>query len=93
MSEASTKFGIDSSISLDHGKGIGRRAVERVKQAPTANNILLFLVAFRILNALSIRTFFQPDEYFQSLEPAWNIAFGVNSGAWITWVRTITRCQ
>ena len=51
-----------------------------------SQNILLFLIAFRILNALSIKTFFQPDEYFQSLEPAWQIAFGEGSGAWITWV-------
>lgn len=50
-------------------------------------NILYLLVAFRICNALLIRTFFQPDEYFQSLEPAWDIAFGPASGAWITWVR------
>ena len=50
-------------------------------------DILLFLIAFRILNALSVSTFFQPDEYFQSLEPAWQIAFGEDSGAWITWVR------
>jgi phosphatidylinositol glycan class B len=50
-------------------------------------NVIYFLLAFRICNALLIRTFFQPDEYFQSLEPAWNIAFGPSSGAWITWVR------
>ena len=49
----------------------------------------MFLVAFRILNALSVKTFFQPDEFFQSLEPAWEIAFGKDSGAWITWVRKI----
>ncbi|KAL1964626.1 hypothetical protein VTN77DRAFT_6800 [Rasamsonia byssochlamydoides] len=48
-------------------------------------NVLLFLVAFRILNALCVRTFFQPDEFFQSLEPAWQVAFGEDSGAWITW--------
>ena len=48
-------------------------------------NVLLFLIAFRICNALIIRTFFQPDEYFQSLEPAWQLAFGNDSGAWITW--------
>lgn len=40
----------------------------------------------RLINALTIATFFQPDEYFQSLEPAWNLAFGSNSGAWLTWV-------
>ena len=49
-------------------------------------NILLFLIAYRLVNAFTVRTFFQPDEYFQSLEPAWEIAFGKDQGAWITWV-------
>lgn len=61
----------------------------RASQTP-ATNILLFLVAFRLINALAVRTFFQPDEFFQSLEPAWQIAFGhgegKDTGAWITWV-------
>lgn len=56
------------------------------KSNAISRDILLFLIAFRILNALSIKTFFQPDEYFQSLEPAWQMAFGLNSGPWITWV-------
>lgn len=43
------------------------------------------LIILRVANALSIKTFFQPDEYFQSLEPAWQSAFGEESGAWITW--------
>ncbi len=67
------------------------RAARYVGSAPTrvvsSQNVLLFLIAFRILNALSIKTFFQPDEYFQSLEPAWEMAFGIDSGAWITWVK------
>lgn len=49
-------------------------------------NVLLLLVAFRLVNALTIRTFFQPDEFYQALEPAWNLVFGNGSGAWITWV-------
>ncbi|MCJ1227556.1 glycosylphosphatidylinositol anchor biosynthesis [Toensbergia leucococca] len=65
--------------------GFRRRALDRAQEAATSQDILLFLIAFRILNALSIKTFFQPDEYFQSLEPAWQIAFGEDSGAWITW--------
>ncbi|KAK4972424.1 glycosylphosphatidylinositol anchor biosynthesis [Elasticomyces elasticus] len=43
------------------------------------------LLALRLVNALTVQTFFQPDEYFQSLEPAWQIAFGKDAGAWITW--------
>ncbi|KAI9884583.1 MAG: ornithine aminotransferase [Watsoniomyces obsoletus] len=53
--------------------------------AQHAWGIFMLLAAFRIINALMLRTFFQPDEYFQSLEPAWNLAFGPDSGAWITW--------
>jgi phosphatidylinositol glycan class B len=66
----------------------GTRRVSR--PPPAATNILLFLVAFRLLNAFVVRTFFQPDEFFQSLEPAWQIAFGQGEGkdrgAWMTWV-------
>jgi len=46
---------------------------------------LVFLILYRLGNAFTTRTFFQPDEYFQSLEPAWQLAFGLDSGAWITW--------
>ena len=45
---------------------------------------LIYLL--RLVNALTLTTFFQPDEFFQSLEPAWNLAFGPDSGAWLTWV-------
>ena len=55
--------------------------------------VFAFLIAFRILNALSVRTFFQPDEYFQSLEPAWALAFGEDRGAWITWVSPLISCR
>lgn len=78
----STTSATDGSRSSDAKKS---RALDANTNTST-NNVLLFLVAFRILNALSLRTFFQPDEFFQSLEPAWGIAFGKDSGAWITWV-------
>ncbi|KAK0876473.1 glycosylphosphatidylinositol anchor biosynthesis [Friedmanniomyces endolithicus] len=50
-----------------------------------AYNVFVLLLAFRLVNALCVQTYFQPDEYFQSLEPAWQMAFGLDSGAWITW--------
>jgi phosphatidylinositol glycan class B len=53
-----------------------------------SHNVLLFLIALRLVNAMTVQTFFQPDEYFQALEPAWQWAFGKEAGAWITWVRT-----
>ncbi|GJC95806.1 alg9-like mannosyltransferase [Colletotrichum higginsianum] len=43
------------------------------------------LLVIRLLNAWWVLTFFQPDEYFQALEPAWRMAFGEGGGAWITW--------
>ncbi|EME44412.1 glycosyltransferase family 22 protein [Dothistroma septosporum NZE10] len=43
------------------------------------------LLAYRLVNARYVETFFQPDEYFQALEPAWRSAFGPDSAAWITW--------
>lgn len=49
-------------------------------------NFLRDIIIIRLINAWWIATFFQPDEYFQSLEPAWRLAFGPNSGAWLTWV-------
>lgn len=48
--------------------------------------VFFALLIFRVVNAHFVQTFFQPDEYFQALEPAWDIAFGPQSGAWITWV-------
>ncbi|OOF98038.1 glycosyltransferase family 22 protein [Aspergillus carbonarius ITEM 5010] len=52
---------------------------------PSVLRVFLALVSFRLLNALTVRTFFQPDEFFQSLEPAWQVAFGDNHAPWITW--------
>lgn len=83
--QASTKVS-DDTKDAENGPPRTLKAVKHAVHSAPAQDILLFLVAFRILNALTIRTFFQPDEYFQSLEPAWQIAFGKNSGAWITWV-------
>jgi GPI mannosyltransferase 3 len=56
-------------------------------QRQAASDTWMLLLVFRFINVLCVATFFQPDEYFQSLEPAWQMAFGSQSGAWITWVR------
>ncbi|KAK3944268.1 hypothetical protein QBC46DRAFT_280044 [Diplogelasinospora grovesii] len=53
--------------------------------AAQVKDVLSLLLVFRFVNALCVRTFFQPDEYFQALEPAWDVAFGSESGAWLTW--------
>ena len=84
--DSDAQLDIDSSILSADDKRFESQSLLREPDAATTRDILLFLIAFRILNALSVRTFFQPDEHFQSLEPAWQIAFGPHSGAWITWV-------
>ena len=50
------------------------------------------IIIIRLINAFWVTTFFQPDEFFQSLEPAWDLAFGSTSGAWLTWVCISSRC-
>ena len=39
-------------------------------------------ISIRVLVALCTRTFFQPDEYFQSLEPAHQLVFGYGHLTW-----------
>ncbi|KAI1180387.1 Alg9-like mannosyltransferase family-domain-containing protein [Nemania sp. FL0916] len=53
--------------------------------AEQAREALSVIFAVRFANSLCVRTFFQPDEYFQVLEPAWQLVFGNDSGAWSTW--------
>ncbi|KIY73236.1 glycosyltransferase family 22 protein [Cylindrobasidium torrendii FP15055 ss-10] len=43
---------------------------------------VLYAVALRVGIALGTRTFFQPDEYFQSLEPAHHAVFGYGHLTW-----------
>ncbi|ODQ54917.1 hypothetical protein SAICODRAFT_64193 [Saitoella complicata NRRL Y-17804] len=46
------------------------------------STVFLGLLVLRILNALTIKTFFQPDEYYQSLEVAHKIVFGYGYTTW-----------
>ncbi|KAF2709283.1 glycosyltransferase family 22 protein [Pleomassaria siparia CBS 279.74] len=62
-----------------------RRPSEPSSYRQTTLTVVAIVLAVRIVNALTLRTFFQPDEFFQSLEPAWQLAFGPASNAWITW--------
>lgn len=52
--------------------------------APNTNatSITRLALIIRVLVALFTRTFFQPDEYFQSLEPAYHLVFG---HGYLTW--------
>lgn len=43
---------------------------------------VLGIILFRVVNALTITTFFQPDEYFQTYEPAHHAVFGTGFLTW-----------
>ncbi|KAI1655104.1 glycosyltransferase family 22 protein [Daldinia decipiens] len=81
---------------MSSGKKKTNAGAPSTTQSATKNNVaivaavqvrdaLAVVFAVRLINALCVRTFFQPDEYFQALEPAWNLVFGEDSGAWMTW--------
>ncbi|KAK0463835.1 glycosyltransferase family 22 protein [Desarmillaria tabescens] len=44
--------------------------------------VTFYALTVRLVIALCTRTFFQPDEYFQALEPAHNIVFGYGNLTW-----------
>ena len=69
----------------DPNAQIEENGLHRLVNEQTAKDVWILIMALRFVNALCVKTFFQPDEYFQSLEPAWQMAFGSESGAWITW--------
>lgn len=73
--------GREAEAQNSQDKGVAALITEQAREA------LAVIFAVRFVNALCVRTFFQPDEYFQVLEPAWQLVFGNNSGAWSTWVR------
>ncbi|KAI1190141.1 glycosyltransferase family 22 protein [Nemania serpens] len=71
--------GREAEAQNSQDKGVAALITEQAREA------LAVIFAVRFVNALCVRTFFQPDEYFQVLEPAWQLVFGNNSGAWSTW--------
>lgn len=48
----------------------------------SSNYILIGTILFRIFNAFCVRTFFNPDEYWQSLEVAHNQVFKYGFLTW-----------
>lgn len=43
---------------------------------------MIWIIAFRILNSLLVRSYFSPDEYWQSLEVAHKLVFGYGELTW-----------
>ena len=53
-----------------------------------ARKLFLFFLLFRIINALFVNSFFDPDEYWQSMEVAHNFVFGYGYLTW-EWAQAI----
>ncbi|EXK95104.1 GPI mannosyltransferase 3 [Fusarium oxysporum f. sp. raphani 54005] len=64
---------------------VSRKVLDEARNKRNRSVFLRDIIVIRLINAWWIATFFQPDEFFQSLEPAWDLAFGSRSGAWLTW--------
>ncbi|SPJ76264.1 related to dolichyl-phosphate-mannose-glycolipid alpha-mannosyltransferase [Fusarium torulosum] len=64
---------------------VSRKVLDEARNQRNRSVFLRDIIVIRLINAWWITTFFQPDEFFQSLEPAWDLAFGSQSGAWLTW--------
>ncbi|KAF4454088.1 GPI mannosyltransferase 3 [Fusarium austroafricanum] len=64
---------------------VSRKVLDEARNRRNRSVFLRDIIVIRLINAWWIATFFQPDEFFQSLEPAWDLAFGPQSGAWLTW--------
>ncbi|BGP26829.1 dol-P-Man alpha-mannosyltransferase, glycosyltransferase family 22 protein [Rhodotorula toruloides] len=50
----------------------------------------LVALPVRVVSAVLSRAFFQPDEYYQNLEPAYSLVFGPHAGAYSTWEWSLT---
>ena len=50
----------------------------------SSSTLLLSLIAFRVANAAIVQTSYVPDEYWQSLEVAHRIAFGLDTAAYLS---------
>lgn len=79
----------DSTANTNRIETNNDASSEKQTNSLLRQHVLLLLIGLRLFNALTLRTFFQPDEYYQALEPAWWFAFGDGAGAWITWVRCL----
>lgn len=61
---------------------IGCRMTSTTQQRLPKEVVLPYLIILRCINAVTINTFFQADEYWQSLEPAHALVFGYG---YLTW--------
>ncbi len=71
------------TVETEESKPIARKPNTPSLSDPVVRRVVItYLILLRILNAFTTATFFQPDEFYQSLEPAHKLIF--NTG-YLTW--------
>ncbi|ODV63430.1 putative glycosylphosphatidylinositol-alpha 1,2 mannosyltransferase [Ascoidea rubescens DSM 1968] len=72
----------EKKVPQDQSKPEVKKAKEIINNSLPPPIVLQYLITLRIINAFTINTFFQPDEYFQSLEPAHFFVYGYGELTW-----------
>lgn len=70
-----------AKIKLSTSTQTGLSQTSCVHDTATATHVFLLICIYRLANAWMVRTQFDPDEYWQTLEPAYCLAFGSNQQA------------
>lgn len=65
-----------SEMLIQSPKRHGRREDGLMFLFSSSKRVLAFCLAFRLVNSILIQTYFNPDEYWQSLEVAHHVVFG-----------------
>ncbi|KSA00156.1 GPI mannosyltransferase 3 [Debaryomyces fabryi] len=71
-----------NGFHLDQSFDKKRLNANIIEQPLPTLKLFVGLFFIRLVNALTIKTFFQADEFYQCLEPAYNLVFG---SGYITW--------
>ncbi|KAK0549103.1 glycosylphosphatidylinositol anchor biosynthesis [Tilletia horrida] len=81
-------IGANASNNPKHGRPTPQALLSSMstrassKSGPSLFTLFAVLLSFRLLNAALTQTFFQPDEFWQSLEIAHRIVFGYGYQTW-----------
>ncbi|XP_059637560.1 mannosyltransferase APTG1 isoform X2 [Cornus florida] len=78
------KYGTENSKSIDRKKN----GTAKSNLYSSSKRVFLLCLGFRLVNALLVQTYFNPDEHWQALEVAHRITFGYGHLTW-EWKRGI----
>lgn len=82
LTRLSTAVGYAVSVISLHSHSTTTSMSTSVSAPLSSVQLFTYLYLFRLLNTLLCRTFFQPDEFYQSLEIAHHHVFGYGFVSW-----------